>query len=61
MKEFMSDHKIINMLICIIVFGVSLFLVITGHKETGMSGLIQMLIGTFGIIGLLGYYNSFYK
>lgn len=61
MKNFMREHKILNAVICIVVLVISLFLIITGQPQIGITGTIKMLIGLLGLVSLLGYYNSFYK
>lgn len=61
MKNFASEHKVLNAIICIAVFVISLFLIITGQPQIGIPGTIKMLIGVVGLVSLLAYYNSFYK
>lgn len=61
MKNFLSEHKILQAILCAAVLIISLVLVITGQKNVGVPGIVQMLIGLAGILGLLGYYNSFYN
>lgn len=60
-KEYMSEHKIVNAFICVVIMVICLIAVVMGHKNIGPSGLMQMLMGMFGLIGVLAYYNSFYK
>ena len=61
MKQYLSDHKILQVILCLIIFVVSLVLIILGQKEIGYIGLLKMMIGLAGILFLLGFYNSFYN
>ncbi|MBC8610197.1 Uncharacterised protein [uncultured Ruminococcus sp.] len=61
MKQYLSDHKILQVILCLIIFIVSLALIILGQKEIGYIGILKMMIGLAGILFLLGFYNSFYN
>lgn len=48
-------------IIAAIVFVVSIVLVLVGHKNIGVPGLMTMFVGLVGLVILLWAYNRQYK
>lgn len=53
--------KIVKGVIVVLIFVICLALIIMGHKNIGLQGLLVMLVGLAGLIGLFAFYNSKYK
>ncbi len=56
-----QNKKIVTGVILAIIFCVCVALVILGHRNIGLTGLVTQLVGLAGLLGLLAYYNSKYK
>lgn len=56
-----TTKKIIVGILVAIVFCVCVALVIVGHRNVGLQGLITELIGLAGLIFLLWLYNRQYR
>lgn len=55
------SKSIIIKIAAAIVFCICVALVVMGHKNIGLSGLLTQLLGLAGLLALLGLYNHQYK
>lgn len=56
-----QSKKITKGIILAFLFCLFTALVILGHRNIGLTGLIVQLAGLAGLLGLLGFYNSRYR
>ncbi len=55
----LSENKILIYILCIVVFIVCLWLIVSGQRIIGSAmGLGRMLVGLAGLLGLLYLYNK---
>jgi len=55
MGEYTKQRLI--MVVCLVIFVLCMWLVVTGQKTIGFPGLGKMMLGLAGLLGLLWYYN----
>lgn len=56
-----STKKIISVIICLVIFAISVLLVVVGQRNIGVKGLGMQLVGIAGLVLLLWNYNRQFK
>lgn len=52
---------ILKIIINLIIFIICMFFIINGHSQQTLGNLGKMIVGVFGLIGLLWNYNRTHK
>lgn len=54
-------NGILKIIVNIVLFVIFMFLIVKGHSQQTLGHLGKMMIGVFGLIGLLWNYNRFHR